>query len=313
MKTIIIGHKSPDLDAIASAVQYAEFLEKSGKNKNIEVVPARAGEPNAETKYIFERFGITLPENLDNIEVTDEDKFILVDHNEETQRHEKVNPSKITELVDHHKINVNFSSPLRVDVRPVGSTSTIIYELFESAGLEASKGILGLMLSGILSDTVGLKSSTTTGLDSDVAHKIAEKIGEDLDKLTFEIFRAKSDLTGLSAFEIATKDFKVFDFGGTPVFINQVETVEPEKVLEMKDALTEALNEAKSREGASQGYLVITDILKINSQVIYTNDTEKEIVEKAFTTKGEDNVADIGPKMSRKKDIAPAIEKILAK
>lgn len=311
MKTIIIGHKSPDLDAIASAVQYAEFLEKSGKYKNMDVVPARAGEPNAETKYIFERFGITLPENLDNIEVTDEDNFILVDHNEETQRHEKVNSSKITELVDHHKINVNFSSPLRVDVRPVGSTSTIIYELFESAGIEASKGILGLMLSGILSDTVGLKSSTTTGLDSDVAHKIAEKLGEDLDKLTFEIFRAKSDLTGLSALEIATKDFKVFDFGGTPVFINQVETVEPEKVLEMKEGLVTALNEAKSKEGASQGYLVITDILKINSQVIYTNDTEKEIVEKAFTTKGEDYVADIGPKMSRKKDIAPAIEKVL--
>lgn len=313
MKTIIIGHKSPDLDAIASAVQYAEFLEKSGKYKNMDVVPARAGEPNAETKYIFERFGITLPENLDNIEVTDEDNFILVDHNEETQRHEKVNPSKITELVDHHKINVNFSSPLRVDVRPVGSTSTIIYELFESAGLETSKGILGLMLSGILSDTVGLKSSTTTGLDSDVAHKLAEKIGEDLDKLTFEIFKAKSDLTGLSALEIATKDFKVFDFGGTPVFINQVETVEPEKVLEMKGELVTALNEAKSKEGASQGYLVITDILKINSQVIYTNDTEKEIVEQAFTTKGEDNVADIGPKMSRKKDIAPAIEKALTK
>lgn len=311
MKNIIVGHKSPDLDAIASAVQYAEFLEKSGKNKNVDVVPARAGEPNAETKYIFERFGITLPENLDNIEVTDEDNFILVDHNEETQRHEKVNPSKITELVDHHKININFAAPLRIDVRPVGSTSTIIYELFETANIEPSKGVLGLMLSGILSDTVGLKSSTTTGLDSDVAHKISEKLGEDLDKLTFEIFRAKSDLTGLSALEIATKDFKVFDFNGTPVFINQVETVEPEKVLEMKEALVTALNEAKSKEGASQGYLVVTDILKINSQVIYTNDTEREVVEKAFTTKGEENVADIGPKMSRKKDIAPAIEKAL--
>src|SRR5690606_3770119 len=118
-------------------------------------------------------------------------------------------------------------------------------------GSEASKDTLGLILSSILSDTVGLKSSTTTGLDAEYAQEISEKLEVEIEALTFEIFKAKSDLSGLLPIEIAKKDFKVFDFGGTQVFINQVETVEPEKVLENKESLIEALDEAKTQEGAS--------------------------------------------------------------
>lgn len=307
MKIYIIGHKSPDLDSIAAAVQYAEFLKKTKKYEGSEIIPARAGEPNAETEYIFKKYGAEMPVLLNEVEIDSTDAFILVDHNEESQRHDKIVGEQVIEIVDHHKINVNFTSPVRIDVKPVGSTSGLIYELFNMYGIEPSKSVMGLMLSGILSDTVGLKSSTTTGFDSEMAHELAEELGEDIEKLTFEIFKQKSNLEGLTPIEIAKKDFKVFDFG-QPVFINQVETVEPDKVLEQKDELVKALEEAKAQEGASQGYLVITDILKINSQVIYTNEVEKEVLEKAFTTDGHNNIADIGPKMSRKKDIAPAIE-----
>jgi manganese-dependent inorganic pyrophosphatase len=311
MKVYVIGHKSPDLDAIASAVQYAEFLKQSKRYDGAEIIAARAGEPNAETKYIFGKFGVSLPPLMDELPVSETDAFVLVDHNELTQRHEKVVAEQVTEIVDHHKVNVNFVSPVRIDVKPIGSTSSLVHELFEMYGIEPKESTLKLMLAGILSDTVGLKSSTTTGFDSTMAHDIAQKTGQNLEKLTFEIFRAKSDLTGLSAQQIAKKDFKVFDFNGIEVFINQVETVEPEKVLEMKKDLIEALNQVKAQEGAGQGYIVVTDILKINSQVIYTNDVEKRVLEKAFTTEGNNNVADIGPKMSRKKDIAPAIESVV--
>ncbi len=308
MKIYITGHKSPDLDSVSAAVQYAEFLKKSKKYEGSEIIPARAGEPNVETNFIFEKYDIEMPILLDDVEIDTTDAFILVDHNEESQRHEKVIGNQVIEIVDHHKINVNFSSPVHIDVKPVGSTSGLVFDLFEMYGIVPSEKIMGLILAGILSDTVGLKSSTTTGFDSEVAHKIAKKLGEDIEKFTFEIFKQKSDITGMQPIEIAKKDFKVFDFKGTKVFINQVETVEPEKVLAQKEALIKALEEAKSQEGAAQGYLVITDILKINSQVIYETEIEKKILEKAFTTVGENNLADIGPKMSRKKDIAPAIE-----
>jgi manganese-dependent inorganic pyrophosphatase len=157
-----------------------------------------------------------------------------------------------------------------------------------------------------------LKSSTTSEPDSEVAHELSEKLKLDLEKFTVEIFKAKLDLTELEPLEIAKNDFKVFDFSDKKVFINQVETVEPEKVLAQKDALITALDLAKSQEGARLGFLVITDILNVNSQIIYTNKEEKAVVEKAFTTEGKDNLADIGPRMSRKKDIAPTIEESLS-
>lgn len=312
MRIFVIGHKSPDLDAIASTVEYVEFLKKSKRYEGIEVIPVRAGEPNAETVYIFEKFGVEMPKPIKEFEIEEVDGIVLVDHNEESQRHENIPGEQIIEIIDHRKINVTFTAPVRIDVKPVGSTSTVIYELFNMHGYKPSETTMGLILASILSDTRGLKSTTTSGPDSEVAHELSEKLKLDLEKFTVEIFKAKLNLTGLEPLEIAKNDFKVFDFSGKKVFINQVETVEPEKVLEQKDALIEALDLAKSQEGARLGFLVITDILNANSQIIYTNEEEKAVVEKAFTTEGKDNLADIGPRMSRKKDIAPTIEESLS-
>jgi len=311
MRIFIVGHKSPDLDAIASTIEYAEFLKKYVRYEGAELIPARAGEANKETVFVFNKLGLEIPASLDDYEINETDAFILMDHNEEAQRHEKVVNEQVIEIVDHHKINVNFTSPVRIDVKPLGSTSTIVYRLFASYGLKPSEGALGLILTSLLSDTQGLKSSTTTGVDAGIAEKVAGILGEDLEKLTFEIFKAKSDIAGLSAEEICTKDYKIFEFGGKKVFINQVETVEPEKILTLKENLVDAMGELKSKLGVSHTYLVVTDILKINSHIIFTNDEEQAVVEKAFTTEGTENEANIGPKMSRKKDIAPAIESVI--
>ncbi|OGC47591.1 hypothetical protein A2886_02280 [candidate division WWE3 bacterium RIFCSPHIGHO2_01_FULL_42_13] len=311
MRIFVIGHVSPDLDAIAAAVEYTEFLLELKRYGGSEIIPVRAGEPNIETKTIFKKFNVELPKLLDEFTIGPDDFFVLVDHHEQTQRHEKIVDDKILEIIDHHRVNLNFSTPIRVDVKPVGSTSTVIYDHFYMYNLEASYQTSALALAGILSDTVGLKSSTTTGLDREIAQKISKKINESIEKLTFEIFRAKSDISGLTAREIAKKDFKVFDFGTTKVLINQVETVESKKVLGMKNELVQALDSVKKEVGATLGFIMVTDILAINSWIIYTNEAEKEVVEKAFITHGIDNVADIGPKISRKKDVAPAIEKTL--
>jgi len=214
-------------------------------------------------------------------------------------------------LRNHHKLNLSFTSPLRIDIRPLGSTSSIIYELFEVLRLIPSDHVSHLILASILSDTVGLKSSTTTGLDVTFVKNLSKKHDVDVEKLTFDIFSAKSDISGLSAKQVVNKDFKVFDFSGKKVFIGQVETVEPGVVIKDKTNLIKALEEAKVEQGTSQAYLFITDILKVNSYAIFATKEEQEIIEKAFTTIGKDWVADIGPKISRKKDIAPEIERVL--
>src|SRR3990167_8864788 len=304
MKIFVIGHKSPDLDCISSAIEYTEFLKKIGRYQDAEFVPARAGEPNNETVHIFKKFNVEMPVLIDTQQIDPEDRFILVDHNEEAQRSEKVDAEKIIEIVDHHKLNLSFTSPLRIDIRPLGSTSSIIYELFEVLRLIPSDHVSHLILASILSDTVGLKSSTTTGLDVTFVKNLSKKHDVDVEKLTFDIFSAKSDISGLSAKQVV-------NISGKKVFIGQVETVEPGVVIKDKTNLIKALEEAKVEQGTSQAYLFITDILKVNSYAIFATKEEQEIIEKAFTTIGKDWVADIGPKISRKKDIAPEIERVL--
>lgn len=311
MRIFLVGHKPPDLDTIASAVEYTEFLNKLKRYEDAELIPTRPGEPNKETKFLFEKFEVEIPKPLDDFEVRESDAFILVDHNEKSQRHEKVVNEQIVEVIDHHKAKVEFGTPVRIDIKPLGSTSTLIYNHFEMHNIKPSNEVLGLILASILSDTQGLISSTTTKLDSKYANQIAMNLRLNIDELTFEIFEKKSDITGLSPEEIATRDYKVFDFDGTKVFINQVETVRPEKILELKQELIEAMQILKTKFEAEQTYLVVTDILKANSQIIYTTDEERAVVEKVFETEGIDNVADIGKRMSRKKDIAPAIKNAL--
>ncbi|MBN1162702.1 manganese-dependent inorganic pyrophosphatase [Patescibacteria group bacterium] len=313
MTIFLTGHIKPDLDSITATITYAEFLKKIKRYENMVLVSVCSGKPNKETIHILEKFDIKIPPLLDDTEIEATDAFILVDHNEESQRHPKVTREQVIEIIDHHKINVNFTSPVRLDVKPFGATNSIIYELFDMYGIKPSDKTKKLMLAAILSDTVGLKSSTTTGFDSEAANKLAKETDLDIDKFTFEIFKAKSDITGLSPDEIVRKDFKIFDFSGKKVFINQLETVEPAKVLSQKEKLLETLEEIKSQENVGHAYLVITDILKINSKIMYTTDEEKEIVEKAFVTEDKDGIADIGPRMSRKKDIAPKIEEAMLK
>ncbi len=308
MKIYIVGHTPPDLDTLSSTIAYKEFLDKSNRYERTEVIAVNSGKTNNEMEYVFDRFGVKIPKDLSEYKIESDDAFILVDHNEESQRHPSVKAEQIIEIVDHHKININFTSPIRLDVKPLGSTSTIIYEHFEMYGIKPSTSTAGLMLASILSDTQGLKSSTTTGMDSIYAKKLAKLINVDLDRFIFDLFKAKSDISKLTPYEIVTKDYKIFEFGNKTVFINQVETVEPELVISKKAELINEMSIVKSKMNVEQAYCAITDILKINSQVIYSTNEEKKIVEKAFMTEGKDNVADIGPKMSRKKDIAPPIE-----
>ena len=312
MKIYLLGHKAPDLDSVSGPVGYAEFLKKVKRYEDAELVPAVCEEVNKETEVIFSKFGIPLPQKISNSDLQDEDRVILIDHNEVDQRMPGLEDDKVIEIVDHHKIKVNFTSPIRIDVRPHGSVSSVIYENYLKEGVEPSKPVAGLFLASILSDTQGLKSSTTTGWDIKSAEELAQQTGTNIESLTFEIFKAKSDITGLSAEEIIRKDYKIFDFGGRKVFIGQVETVEPEKVLSMVDKLLPAIEEVKAQEDVGLLFLAITDILKVNSKIIYSTEEEQKIAEEAFDGVGENSIINIGPRMSRKKDIAPEIEKVLA-
>ena len=169
-----------------------------------------------------------------------------------------------------------------------------------------------LMLSAILSDTVGLKSSTTTNIDKEAVIDLTTLAGiEDIDSLSLEIFKAKSNISALTDEQVVLNDYKIFDFG-KKVLIGQIETVEQKTLLDSrKKGLLTALQSIKERESVDYLILAITDILKVNTKLLISGVGETELIQKAFGGTIQDNILDIGPKMSRKKDIAPAIESAL--
>ena len=309
MKHYIIGHLKPDLDSVAAAISLTKYFELIGDPTGTAVM---AGPANPETEFVFKKFNFSLPPVLNVADVTSEDRILLVDHNEEEQRLEGINPDQISGIVDHHKANLNLTNPITIDIKPWGSTNTIIYHKFKLHNLEIDQQTATLMLTAILSDTVGLKSATTTNKDIEAVDALKVLVGlSDIDALTLEIFKAKSNVSSLSPEQIVKNDYKIFDFT-KKTFIGQLETVEQEEILTNRKAeLLEAMKVVKTSEGVELLFLAVTDILKVNTKLLILGDDEKTIAEKAFSGTVTDNVLDIGPKLSRKKEIAPPIEEAL--
>lgn len=310
MKTYIIGHQKPDLDSVVAAISFAEYC----KLNNFEnPTPAIIDNINEETKFVFNKFKVAIPPIISIDQITPEDKVVLVDHNESDQRLAGLNPDQIIAIYDHHKVNLNLNQPIEIVTLPLGSSNTVCWYLLKEFNLQITPQLASLMLSAILSDTVGLKSSTTTETDKQAVENLA-KIANiiSIESLTLEIFMAKSNLSKLTDEEIVLNDYKIFDFAGKKVLIGQTETVEQsEIILTKKDNLLKAMEQIKHREGVDLIYLALTDILKVNTKLLILGDAEKTVAEKSFGGTTIESILDIGAKMSRKKDIAPFIEKYL--
>lgn len=314
MKTYIIGHQKPDTDATVAAMAL-EYLFKNADcfdRENPEAVII--DDLNPETTFLFEKFGVKSPRKISAQDINPEDKVVLVDHNEASQRLEGLNQDQIVEIVDHHKVNINLNEPIFMTFKSWGSSSTIVYFMMKENEVKPDKTIATLMLASILSDTVGYKSATTTQKDIELGAELA-KIAEitDIEAFTLEIFMAKSDISSLTEEQIVKNDYKIFEFGPATnikkTMIDQLETVEQQTVLEQKKAtLLEAMTKVKAEQGVDLLFVAITDILKVNTKLLILSDAEKEVAQKAFGGVVENNILDIGPKMSRKKEIAPAIE-----
>lgn len=312
MKTYIIGHKKPDTDAVVAAMAL-EFLYKSWEQFGYtEPIAVITDELNPETSFLFQKFNVQPPGVINSKNISPDDKFILVDHNEASQRLDGMNEDQIIEVVDHHKVNLNLKSPIYLTFKPWGSSCSIVYYMMKKYNVRPTKELAALMLAAILSDTVGYKSATTTDHEKKFGAELAE-IAEvlDVEAFTLEIFRAKSDVSNLTDEEIVKNDYKVFEFN-QKTMIDQLETVEQDMViLEKKAGLLEAMAKVKQELGVELLFVAITDILKVNTKLLILSDAEKAVAEKAFDSTVADNVMDIGSKMSRKKEIAPAIETAL--
>lgn len=304
MKTYIVGHKNPDTDSIISAIALSELEKKLGDD----YIPARAGEINKETNFVLKKFGFEIPEFIPK----DEKEVILVDHNEPSQIHENIDISEIKAIFDHHKLGgLSLSEPILVEIKPIGSTSTIITDIFQSKKVALSAEIASLLIAGIVSDTLNLVSPTTTEKDKEAVEFLNQIARLDIDRLSDEMFVAKSDISDTTTNELITKDYKVFDMKGKKVGIGVWETVLPKSVLERKNEILSALEKKKKSDELDLVFFAVVDIIKNSSILLVINRGEKRVAEEAFKVKIEDSLGKLPGIVSRKKQIVPAIEKVL--
>ena len=300
-KILIFGHKNPDTDTICSALVKEILNKKKGCEKSKAV---RLGNLNKETQYALKYLGLEEPELIEKVEEGQE--VILVDHNEFNQSVEGIEKAKILEVVDHHRIsNFETSEPLYYTARPFGCTSTILFEEFKQNNIEIEKIEAVLMASAIISDTLLLKSPTTTEHD----RKALEELGKIAD-INIEEYglKAGTDLDDFSEEELINLDAKSLDKNGTKFVIAQVNTVSIEDVLKRKEKLEVAMNKEIEEKGLSLFVLAITDILNSNSEIIALGE-KADAVEKGFEKKLENNTVFLEGVVSRKKQLLPSIDK----
>lgn len=301
---LIFGHKNPDTDSICSAMVKERLNKKNGYDSSVAV---RLGNINKETQYVLNYLNLEAPELKE--EVAEEQKVIMVDHNEFNQSIKGIEKAKILGVVDHHRIaNFETSDPLYYTARPYGCTSTILFQDFKGKGIEINREEAILMASAIISDTLLLKSPTTTKHDEKALEELEKIAGIDIKEYGLEMLKAGTDLDDFTAKELINLDAKELDKNGIKFVIGQVNTVDIPSVLERQEELEKAIEEELKEKELALFVLAITDILNSNSEILVLGE-KSSVVEKAFDKKLENNRAFLEGVVSRKKQLLPNIDK----
>jgi len=234
-------------------------------------------------------------------------KVILVDHNEKEQSVIGLDEAEIVEIVDHHKIgNIGTSMPINFRNMPLGCTETILYLMFKENGVDIPSNIAGLMMSGIISDTLLLSSPTTTDADRAALEELSKIAGVDYEKYGMEMFKAGSSMEGKSISEIIHGDFKNFNVDNQKVGIGQVSTMSCDEIMSKQDEFVSTLNEIAKDEDYAAIALFVTDILK-NGSYVFFNEKSKDIFSNSFDVDDIKEGHFFEGLVSRKKQIIPKI------
>lgn len=234
-------------------------------------------------------------------------KVILVDHNEAIQSVDGLEEAEIVEIIDHHKIGtLGTSLPINFRNMPLGSSNTIIYLLYKENQIEIPKNIAGLMLSGIISDTLLFRSPTTTDIDKKAANELATIAEVDLEKYGMELLKAGSSLKGKSKEDILFMDFKNFTIEDKKVGIGQITTFDISEIESEKEEYVALINQMAENNDYYALALFATDIIK-NGSYIYYNEQAKEVFANSFDINELKEGSYIDGCVSRKKQFIPSI------
>lgn len=234
-------------------------------------------------------------------------KVILVDHNERSQSVDGLEECEILEIIDHHRVaDVFTGSPIYFRNEPVGSTSTIIASIMFENGRRPSKKIAGALAAAIISDTLLLRSPTSTNTDKIMLDRLARIADLNVGEFAKEMFKAGTSLAGRTPKELLEQDFKIFTMDEEKLGIAQVYTMDPGSLKDMKSDLVSLMEERAANNRYSAFMLMLTDIFNEVSEIVVVGD-KKELVAQAFGKTLINNSFYAPGILSRKKQVVPPI------
>lgn len=232
-------------------------------------------------------------------------RAVLVDHNEVSQTVNGLDQAEILEIIDHHRLaDIQTGQPIRMRNEPVGSTTTIITEMYQEHGVLPGAKMAGLMAAAILSDTVMFKSPTCTKRDIAMAERLARIANISLDELGRELFSADSS-EEKPALELLRSDFKEFHIAGQVLGVGQITCIDSLRMLDRKEEFLSAMRRQQAENGYDMVLLMFTDVLLEGTQLLYIG--SDDTIYHAFDVEPKDSTVFLPGVMSRKKQIIPML------
>ncbi len=241
-------------------------------------------------------------------------RVVLMDHNEAGQTVDGISYAEILEIIDHHRIGtLETLEPVYFRNQPLGSTATIVYQMYQENGVEIPKKIAGLLMAAIISDTLMFRSPTCTAVDRAAAEKLSEICGVEIEEFAIDMFSAGSDMSSRSAKEIFEQDKKQFDVGEISFIVSQINSMNTIELGEVKEKLVPYLTEHFEDLGVDMCFVMLTHIVKENTELLCFGSGAEATAVEAFQLKEDAKPLILKGLVSRKKQLIPSLVTVLQK
>ncbi|USD36617.1 manganese-dependent inorganic pyrophosphatase [Ferrimonas sp. SCSIO 43195] len=297
----VFGHKSPDSDCVCSAVIATHWLGARGK----QATPFRLGEISRETQFIFDFAGVEVPPLLEK--PLKGEQVYLVDYSEAEQAPDDINDADLVGIVDHHRLGtLTSAAPLEAWLMPLGSSASVLFELCGIHNVEIPQPMARLMIGALLSDTVGLKSPTTTERDAEIVELLAPLAGVEVEPFLADLLAAKTNVEGLSTEALLDKDVKGYEIAGKSTNLGQLELADYGQVEHELANLQALMDQRVTDKGLDLIALMLTNIRTEETTLMVAgplSDTIKNANNGSLVFEGF---------LSRKKQMLPWVTQVLA-
>ncbi len=305
--TYVIGHKTPDADAVCSAIAYAGLMQTLGYD-----CEARINGPlNRETAFIAGEWDLPIPPVLSYAEPGT--RLILTDHADYTQSVDGARQARLLQVIDHHGVgDIAETAQLYYKAMPVGATCTIVYDCYRELGVPIPDRMARVLLAGLISDTRNLKKTTTTALDSLALKDLAAQLhlsAKDLSVINDQMIAAGKDLRGMSDAEIFLADYKGYNIEGVLLGIGNLDSKGDATEDEFLDRILAVMPAVLQEKGLAM--LFGKAEIGKGTYILYTGENARTVAEKAFGPSLRDGVIHSDENLGRKTHVVPMITEVL--